>query len=224
AYHFAGLVHGLVRRLVHRLFQTVHDFVDFALSDRSRLVSAATDEAHYAGSFLDQMPGVVVEHHLDEHIAGEKFALAAALLAGAHFHHLFGRYQYLTEQIGIRRQRDALFERLLDLALKSGISVHYVPALIVCSRRHIQPLRLWSEADEGSASIVFTSSADKQRDQPAHHGIESPQQDGYENHHQHHDQRGVNGFLTRRPNHLADFRPCFPSQLDEGLAFGGLRS
>src|SRR5690606_1566104 len=128
------------------LFQTVHDFVYFALSDGSRLVGATTDEAHDTWGFFNEVPGIVVEHHLDQHVAGEEFAFAAALLAGAHFDNLFSRHQYLTEKISQGRQRNTLFERLLNLALKSGISVHYVPALIVCSCRHIQPLRLWSEA------------------------------------------------------------------------------
>src|SRR5690606_38205073 len=109
-HQLAGLVHSFVCRLVDRLFQTVHDFVYFALSDGSRLVGATTDEAHDTWGFFNEVPGIIVEHHLDQHVAGEEFAFAAALLAGAHFDNLFSRHQYLTEKISQGRQRNTLFE------------------------------------------------------------------------------------------------------------------
>src|SRR5690606_33961798 len=161
-----------------------------------RLVCRTTNEAHHTRRLFYQVPGVVVQHHLDQHVTGEELALAATLLAAAHHHHFFSGHQHVAEQVLHAGQRDALFQRLLHLALEAGVGVNHVPALVFATCRHAR-------------SLVLAASADNHRDNPAEKGIKPPQQERHNQHHQHDDQRGVRGFLARRPFHFANFGPCF---------------
>jgi hypothetical protein len=69
----------LVARLVGAFLHLADDLLDFVFRDRSRAVLGAPDEAGDLVGVLDQVPGVVVHDHFDQHIAGEKAALGGAL-------------------------------------------------------------------------------------------------------------------------------------------------
>ena len=83
------------------------------------VLRAPADEAHYARRLLHEMPRVVVELHVHQHVAGEELALAAALLTGAHLHHFFRRHHDLAEVVAQRRQLDTLLQRACHVLLES---------------------------------------------------------------------------------------------------------
>jgi hypothetical protein len=60
------------------------------------------------GRALDQVPGVVVHVHFDQHIAGEELPLGNALLAVLHFDHFLDRNQHLAELVLHAGASDAL--------------------------------------------------------------------------------------------------------------------
>jgi hypothetical protein len=100
--------------------------------DRRRPVAGTADEAEHLRHFLDEVPGLVVELHLHQHVAGEELALALALLALAHLHDLLGRHEDLAELVLEPVALDALLERLLHLVLEVRVGVYYIPA-----QRHV---------------------------------------------------------------------------------------
>ena len=52
------------------------------------------------GCVLDQMPGIVRQLHLHQHVAGEELALGIDLLAATHLDHLLGGHQHLVDMVG----------------------------------------------------------------------------------------------------------------------------
>src|SRR5439155_12187507 len=103
-------------------------------ADRGRPQGSAADESGHLGRILHQVPGVVGELHLHQHVAGEKLALADRLLAALHFHDFFHGYQDLAEFIFHAGALDAVQQRALHAFLEARISVDDVPPL-----RHVQP-------------------------------------------------------------------------------------
>jgi len=77
----------------------VHDARRLVLADRRRPDAAAAEKPGDLGGVLDQMPSLVAQIHLDQHIAGKKLALRADLGAALDLDDLLGRHQDLLEPV-----------------------------------------------------------------------------------------------------------------------------
>src|SRR5437868_4671165 len=78
---------------------------------------AGADEPGHAGRVLDDRPGVVVEIHVDEHVAGQDPLLGLHLLAVLRLDHLLGRHDDAAEAHVLVHRVDAVLEVRLDLVL-----------------------------------------------------------------------------------------------------------
>src|SRR5690606_16546136 len=87
----------------------------------------AADETEHLRYLLHEMPGLVVELHLHEHVAGEELPLALAPLTFAHLDDLFGRHEDLAELVLEPVALDSLDQRLPHLVLVVRIGVDDVP-------------------------------------------------------------------------------------------------
>src|SRR5262245_43670878 len=132
-HHLANLEQHLGLGLFHALAHLLHDRVDFLFRNRRGLGGGAADEPGDLVGVLDQVPGVVVHLHLDQHVAREELALGHVLLSALHLDHFLDGDQDLAEHVLHARAVDAVLERALHRLLEAGISVHHVPALV--SRR-----------------------------------------------------------------------------------------
>src|SRR5712691_9776065 len=109
------------------LLDLAHDPRRLVLADRRRPAPPA-EKAGDLGGVLDEMPGLVVEVHLDQHIAGEELALGRYLGAALDLDDLLGRHQDLLEALGHALLLGLLADRGGHLLLKAGIDVDHVPA------------------------------------------------------------------------------------------------
>jgi hypothetical protein len=71
--------------------------MDLFLGNRGRPVLGAADEAGDLVGVLDQMPGLVVHDHFNQHITREELALGGLFLAVLDLDHFFGRNQDATK-------------------------------------------------------------------------------------------------------------------------------
>src|SRR4051812_3032982 len=101
--------------------------IDLRLRERHGL-RAGADEAGHAGRVLDDRPGVVVQVHVHEDVAGEHALLGLHLLAVLRLDHLLGRDDDPAEARALPHRLDAVLEVGLDLVLMTGIGVDDVPA------------------------------------------------------------------------------------------------
>src|SRR3954451_3912294 len=105
----------------------VQQTVDLGLRQRDRLVGRA-DEAGDARRALDHLPRVLVEVHVDQHVAGHRALLDRDLLVVLHLLDGLGRHDDLAHGTGLTERGDAVLEVLLDLVLVPGVGVDDVPA------------------------------------------------------------------------------------------------
>src|SRR4051795_720069 len=103
------------------------DPVDLALRERDRL-GAGADEARHAGRVLDDRPGLVVQVHVHQHIAGQDPLLGLHLLAVPRLDDLLGRDDDAAEAQLLRHRVDPVLEVGLDLVLVTRVGVDRVPA------------------------------------------------------------------------------------------------
>src|SRR5215208_5454085 len=101
--------------------------VDLGLGERDRLVRR-TDEAGDAGRALDDLPGILVEVHVHQHVAGHGPLLDGDLLVVLHLLHGLRRHDDLAHGAGLAERGHAVLEVLLDLVLVPGVGVDDVPA------------------------------------------------------------------------------------------------
>jgi hypothetical protein len=101
--------------------------VDLGLGERDGLVGGA-DEAGDPRGALHERPRVLVEVHVDEHVARHRALLDGDLLVVLHLLDGLGRHDDLAHGALLRERDDAVLEVLLDLVLVPGIGVDYVPA------------------------------------------------------------------------------------------------
>ena len=73
---------------------------------------------------------VGVEHHLDQHVAGEDLLLDGGTLAAADLDLVLHRDQDLEDLVLHAHRLDAVLEVGLDLVLVAGVRVDHVPALL----------------------------------------------------------------------------------------------
>ena len=97
------------------------------LGQRHGLLGGA-DEAGHAGGALDDAPGVLVELHVDEHVAGHRALLDGDLLVVLHLRDGFGRHDDAAHGALLAERDDAVLEVVLDLVLVAGVGVDDVPA------------------------------------------------------------------------------------------------
>src|SRR5712664_876613 len=109
---------------------------DLVLADRGRLGGVA-DESGDLRRVLHQVPGAVVQLHLDEDIAGEELALRGALLPLHHLDHVLHRDEDVPEELLERVLLDLLLEALLGLVLEARVRVDHVPFLVDLGRSHV---------------------------------------------------------------------------------------
>src|SRR5215203_3199313 len=101
--------------------------VDLRLSERDRLVGGA-DEAGHARRPLDDLPRVLVEIHVHEHVAGHGPLLDRDLLVVLHLLNRLGRDDDLAHGARLVQGGNPVLEVLLDLVLVPGIGIDDVPA------------------------------------------------------------------------------------------------
>ena len=92
----------------------------------------AAQEAGHLRRVLHQVPGVIGQLHLHQHIAGEELVLRVHLLAAAHLDHLLRRHQDLIDLVRQALLRRLLLDLLGDLLFEARVDVHHVPTLGHC--------------------------------------------------------------------------------------------
>src|SRR4051794_9998946 len=97
------------------------------VADRQRLAATAEKPGHLRG-VLDEMPGLVVEIHLDQHIARKDLAFRADLGAALDLDDLLGRHEDFLEALRKALLLGLLADRRGNLLLETGIDVNDVPA------------------------------------------------------------------------------------------------
>src|SRR3954451_10862584 len=105
----------------------VQQAVDLRLRERDRLVGGA-DEPGHARRALDDLPGVLVEVHVHEHVTGHRPLLDRDLLVVLHLLDRLRRDDDLAHGARLVQGCDSVLEVLLDLVLVPGIGVDDVPA------------------------------------------------------------------------------------------------
>src|SRR3954468_4782874 len=101
--------------------------VDLGLGQRDRLVGRADEPRHPRRAF-DHLPRVLVEVHVDQHVAGHRALLDRDLLVVLHLLHGLRRHDDLADGTRLAERGDAVLEVLFDLVLVPGVGVDDVPA------------------------------------------------------------------------------------------------
>src|SRR5262249_30110413 len=182
-------------RLDRAFLHLLRDSPDFFLAHRRRIRRAA-DEARNLRRFLDDMPPVVVQLHLDEDVAGKKFSRRGFLFPLHELHDLFDRHEDLAEFFGLPHAPDALFQRRLHFLLVAGESVDDVPLL---SHKGVHE-KLADYGLNGSRQAEIDDSKKEPQDQ----------------HHDDNDHGGRIGFLLRRPMNFFELLPRLLEEFDGG--------
>src|SRR5215207_3634112 len=104
----------------------LEDLGHFLLGQRGRLGPRA-DEAGHAGGVPDHVPGVVVQVHADQQVAGEDLAGDDLLLAALDLHDVFHGDHDLEDPLLHVHRGDAALEVGLDLVLVARVGVDDVP-------------------------------------------------------------------------------------------------
>src|SRR4029434_1113193 len=112
------------------------DVVDLVVRQRNRL-RARADEPGHLGRRAHEVPRVVRQLHLDQHIAREELLLGLALLLVAELDYLLGRYEHARDPLGHPEDLGARLDRLLHLVLESRIRVDDEPLLVRGRRRRV---------------------------------------------------------------------------------------
>src|SRR4029450_7443279 len=123
-----GLGLGLLGPRLH----LPQDVLDLVARQRAGL-RPRSDEAGNLGRRAHQMPRVVGQLHLDEHVPREKLLLGLALLLVADLHDLLGRDEDARDLLGHSEDLGARLDRFLHLVLEPRVGVNDEPLL---ARRH----------------------------------------------------------------------------------------
>src|SRR5215469_12845834 len=101
---------------------------DLLVGDRGRMRPTAHEACHLRSAAHD-VPGLVVQVHVDEDVTGEELSLRGSLLALHHLDDVLLRDEHLVEALLLAFDPRALEECLLGLRLVAGIRMHDVPLL-----------------------------------------------------------------------------------------------
>ena len=115
-------------RPLHPFGGLLHDPLGLGIGDR-RGARLAAQEAGHLRRVLHQVPRVVGQFHLHQHVAGKELALGGHLLATAQLHHLLGGHQHLVELVGQALLGGLFLDLLGDLLLEARINVDHIPTL-----------------------------------------------------------------------------------------------
>src|SRR5438876_3398629 len=129
----ANLVALLEDRLRLRLLRAAHhlalDVVDLILWQRDRLLPRA-HEARHLRRRAHEVPRVVGELHLHEHVAREELLLGLALLLVADLDDFLRRDENLADLLAHAEDLGARLDRLRHLVLEAGVRVDDEPLLL----------------------------------------------------------------------------------------------
>ena len=109
------------------------DRLDTGFVEDRRLV-VNIDEAGDARRVAQRVPGLIVQRHANENIAGEKFAQDRLSLPVLDFDLFLGRHDDLKDAIAQIERFDAGLYRLLDFVLVAGIGVEDKPLAFLVVR------------------------------------------------------------------------------------------
>src|SRR5438128_3341788 len=122
AHLVAALEHGLGLGLLGARLHLAHDLVDRLGRERDRLVARA-DEARHLRRAAHEVPRVVGQLHLHQHVAGEELLLRLALLLVADLDDLLGRHEHARDFVAHAEDLRARLDRLRHLVLEARIGV-----------------------------------------------------------------------------------------------------
>src|SRR5262249_33279365 len=107
---------------------------------------------------LHDVPGLVVELHVDQDVPGEEHPGGRLLAPFDQLHDLFGRHQDVSELVLLAESPDALLQGRLGLLLVAGVGVNDVPVfwhrVTQCSTSCITCESTKSTAPRYSAAIL----------------------------------------------------------------------
>src|SRR5262245_12663900 len=136
AYLVAPLEDGLGLGLLRAGLHLPHDLVHLVAGERDRARPRAHEPGDLGGR-AHQLPRVVGQLHLHQHVAGEELLLGLALLLVADLDHLLGRHQHAPDLLLEVEDLRARLDRLRDLVLEPGIRVDDEPLLGDRRRRRL---------------------------------------------------------------------------------------
>src|SRR5213593_525123 len=128
AYLVAAREHGLGLGLLGARLHLSEDVVDLVVRQRDRLRPRA-DEPGDLGRRAHEVPRVVRQLHLDQHVSREELLLGLPLLLVADLDHLLGRHEHTRDPLGHPEDLRARLDGLLDLVLEPRIRVDDEPLL-----------------------------------------------------------------------------------------------
>src|SRR5690606_5593968 len=109
------------------LFLDAEEPLDLAAGEWCRLLGVARDETRHAGGVAHGVPGVVVEDHPDQEVAGEDLARHGDLAASLELDHVLHGDVNLEDLVLHVHGLDAGLEVGLDLVLVPRVGVDHVP-------------------------------------------------------------------------------------------------
>src|ERR1041385_1076910 len=98
-------------------FHLLGDRPDFLIGDR-RWIRTAADETGHLRCFFYDVPGVVIQFHLNQNVPWKKFARGRFLFTLYQLYDFLDRHQYFSEKILLAERSDAL--------LKGGLRLLFV--------------------------------------------------------------------------------------------------
>src|SRR5262249_34057276 len=113
-------------RLDRPLLHLLSNRPNLLIADR-RWISAPANETGHLCSFLTDMPGIVIDLHLNQDIAWEELSRRSLLLPLNELDDFFYRYQYLTKAVLLTKRFDSLLQSRLSLLFISRKGVNDVP-------------------------------------------------------------------------------------------------
>src|SRR2546425_1185157 len=136
AHLVAALEHGLGLGLLGARLHLTEDVVDLIVRQRDRLRPGPDEPGDLRGR-AHEMPRVVRQLHLDQHVPREELLLGLALLLVADLDHFLGRHEDARDPLGHAEDLGARLDRLLDLVLEPRIRMDDEPLFARRGRRHV---------------------------------------------------------------------------------------
>ena len=128
-------------RLLGAFLHLRNDLLDFGFRNRSWSGFGSADKTGDLVGVLDQMPGVVVHHHFNQHVARKKLAFGGLLLPILDLDHFLHGNQNAAKPVLHTSAVDPLKDVALDGLFHARIGMHNIPAQIGVGRRGRQHLR-----------------------------------------------------------------------------------
>jgi hypothetical protein len=104
----------------------LQDLLHLLLAERTRFGPGPHKTGDPRG-VAHQAPGIIIEEHLYQDVAGEDPPLHGTPFAIPQLHLLLARDHYLENPVLKTQGGDAVLEALLHLVLVAGIAMHHIP-------------------------------------------------------------------------------------------------